>query len=40
VVGKDRFVELAMGSGQTDEALRLLQAAAREGKWSDFFSMT
>lgn len=32
-VGKDRFHQLAMGGGQTDEALRLVRAAAERGEW-------
>lgn len=32
-VGKDRFHQLAMGGGQTDEALRLLRLSAEKGDW-------
>ena len=32
-VGKASYAELAMGGGQQAEALRLLRAAATEGKW-------
>lgn len=32
-IGRDRFHQLAMGGGQTDEALRLVHLAAERGDW-------
>eukprot|EP00796_Vickermania_ingenoplastis_P004422 gene4422-3221_t len=32
-VGKDRFHQMAMGGGQTDEALRIVRMAAERGDW-------
>lgn len=32
-IGKDRFHQLAMGGGQTDEALRLVRQSATRGDW-------
>jgi len=32
-IGRDKYFELAMGGGQTDDALSLLRDAARNGDW-------
>jgi len=34
VVGPGRFAQLAMGGGQTQEALALLRHAAANGEWA------
>ncbi|EFC42807.1 cytoplasmic dynein [Naegleria gruberi] len=33
VAGEANFIELAMGQGQTEEAIQLLRKCTREGKW-------
>lgn len=33
MVGKDHFHQLAMGGGQTNEAIRLIRSAAEVGDW-------
>ena len=35
-VGKDRFVQLSMGGGQNEAAMRLLEECAEQGKWLFF----
>jgi dynein heavy chain 2 len=32
-VGKNAFTQLALGSGQTDMALEMLEKAAQDGSW-------